>query len=226
MPIRLDQIDQQDISGTTPATPASPSETSPEELSLGQAAGFRVEQARRAAGRFIGTRQRQAALQSIFDARAVTIQKNLGDAANISEREQRVVRETFPRDGETDISRQEKMSTGIGLFDTLEQRAQALLSQRVPMVMTGLSRTGPRYAPDPAQQVVKRKAVEDLAKIQQGRILLKQMFDEATERMPPISTSGQANQGSGRSVGQPVRMRDAKGREAFVYPDGRIEPIR
>ena len=225
MPIRLDQIDQQDAPGALPATPgSSSSETSPEELSLGQTVRFRTEQARRAAGRFVGTRQRQTTLQNIFDSRAVTIQKNLGDAANISEREQRVVRETFPRDGETDISRQEKMSTGIGLFDTLEQRTQTILSKPVPMVMTGLSKAGPRFAPDPAQQAVKRKAVEDMAKIQQGRILLKQMFDEATEKMPPISTQQQSQ--SGVRSGQPVRMRDAKGREAFVYPDGRIEPIR
>ena len=208
--IRLDQLE-----GSAP--PAADEPIQP--LAPGQAL---LESGKRAVGRGLRMRETQRALMKSYAAKTAQAARGFGDTANIAVAEREMMQGSFPQDGDTLEGRtvmEDSLLGSQGFFISKEAQLLKQIQQPAPMVLKGMSKSGPRFEADPAILAQQRQAATDLARLQQTKVLYQQMFDEAREKMPPIGAGQPSPSQGGRE------MVDAQGNRALVYPDGRIEEL-
>lgn len=216
--IRLDQWEA-DSATSAEATSLGLSPTVPQPLVPGQAL---LESGRRALGRGLRMRETQRALMKSYAAKTAQAARGFGDTANIAVAEREMMQSSFPQDGDTVEGRtvlKESLLGPDGFFNSKEAQLLKQIQQPAPMMLKGVSKSGPRFEADPTILAQKRQAATDLARLQQTKVLYQQMFDEADQKMPPIGTDQDAPSQGG------TEMVDAQGNRAIVYPDGRIEEL-
>jgi len=213
------RLDEWETGAPASKAPAKPSAETSQPLVPGQAL---FESGKRALGRGLRMRETQRALTKSYAAKTAQAARGFGDTANIAVVEREMMQSSFPQDGDTQEGRtvmEDSLLGGTGFFDIKEAELVKQIEQTAPMILKGISKSGPRFEADPAILAQKRQAATDLARLRQTRILYQQMFDEAREKMPPIGTGQPSPSQGGRE------MVDAQGNRALVYPDGRIEEL-
>ena len=184
-----------------------------------------LESLLRKAGKGLRLRETARALEASYGAKTAQAARGFGDTANVAVEERKMMQESFPKD-ENSYEGRDTLEASLllpgGFFDDKEKMLNEIINKPTPLMMKGVSKSGPRYETDPTILADKRQAITDLSRLRQTRQLYKQMYEEANQKMPPIGAK--RSQEAPASIG-PTLMQDAKGRKAYVYPDGRVEPI-